>query len=125
MRSNKSDELTEVARKDADYVLSGLVDGMKENNYQIYDDIEEMPKYMRIAAETISVSYMILYNHNLGVKNYMKNDILKRQYIYEKGIVMLSYFMTPKGFDTFLDQCDREVNGTLMESNKRFETKDG
>tara|TARA_B100000900_G_scaffold354608_1_gene323413 strand:- start:54 stop:431 length:378 start_codon:yes stop_codon:yes gene_type:complete len=125
MRSNKSYELTEVARIDADYVLSGLVDGMKENNYQIYDDIEEMPKYMRIAAETISVSYMILYNHNLGVKNYMKNDILKRQYIYEKGIVMLSYFMTPKGFDIFLDHCDREVNGPLLESNKRLETKDG
>ena len=58
--------ISEAAKKDADYQLQCLVDGMERNGFDVFEDVESMPKPMRIVAETISVSYMMLHSQNLG-----------------------------------------------------------
>ena len=108
----------EAAKKDADYQLQCLVDGMKRNDYQIYKDVESMPKPMRIVAETISVSYMMLHSQNLGEKIFNEGQIRKSQYIFEKGILMLKAFLSKEGFKKFLDSCDYDA--TNPESNLKF-----
>ena len=110
--------ISEAAKKDADYQLQCLVDGMKRNDYEIYKDVESMPKPMRIVAETISVSYMMLHSQNLGEKIFNEGQIRKSQYIFEKGILMLKAFLTNEGFMKFLDSCDYDA--TNPESNLKF-----
>ena len=110
--------ISEAAKKDADYQLQCLVDGMERNAYEIYEDVESMPKPMRIVAETISVSYMMLHSQNLGEKIFNEGQIRKSQYIFEKGILMLKAFLTKEGFMKFLDSCD--FDATNPESNLKF-----
>ena len=110
--------ISEAAKKDADYQLQCLVDGMKRNDYEIYKDVESMPKPMRIVAETISVSYMMLHSQNLGEKIFNEGQIRKSQYIFEKGILMLKAFLTNEGFMKFLHSCDNDA--TNPESNLKF-----
>ena len=110
--------ISEVAKKDADYQLQCLVDGMERNDYEIYEDVESMPKPMRIVAETISVSYMMLHSQNLGEKIFNEGQIRKSQYIFEKGILMLKAFLTKEGFKKFLNSCDYDA--TNPESNLKF-----
>ena len=112
------DFISEAAKKDANYQLQCLVDGMERNNYEIYTDVESMPKPMRIVAETISVSYMMLHSQNLGEKIFNEGQIRKSQYIFEKGILMLKAFLTNEGFMKFLDSCDYDA--TNPESNLKF-----
>jgi hypothetical protein len=110
--------ISEAAKKDADYQLQCLVDGMERNDYEIYKDVESMPKPMRIVAETISVSYMMLHSQNLGEKIFNEGQIRKSQYIFEKGILMLKAFLSKEGFKNFLDSCDYDA--TNPESNLKF-----
>ena len=112
------DFISEAAKKDANYQLQCLVDGMERNNYEIYKDVESMPKPMRIVAETISVSYMMLHSQNLGEKIFNEGQIRKSQYIFEKGILMLKAFLTNEGFEKFLDSCDYDA--TNSDSNLKF-----
>ena len=110
--------ISETAKKDADYQLQCLVDGMERNAYEVYEDVESMPKPMRIVAETISVSYMMLHSQNLGEEIFNEGQIRKSQYIFEKGILMLKAFLTKEGFMKFLDSCD--FDATNPESNLKF-----
>lgn len=110
--------ISETAKKDADYQLQGLIDGMERNDYKIFEDVECMPKPMRIVAETISVSYMMLHSHNLGEEIFNEGQIRKSQYLFEKGIILMKAFLTKKGFYRFLDSC--EWDATNPESNLKF-----
>ena len=110
--------ISEAAKKDADYQLKGLIDGMERNDYKVFEDVECMPKPMRIVAETISVSYMMLHSKNLGEEVFNEGQIRKSQYIFEKGILMLKAFLTKEGFMKFLDSCD--FDATNPESNLKF-----
>ena len=110
--------ISEAAKKDADYQLQCLVDGMERNGFDVFEDVESMPKPMRIVAETISVSYMMLHSQNLGEKIFNEGQIRKSQYIFEKGILMLKAFLTKEGFMKFLDSCDYDA--TNPESNLKF-----
>ena len=113
--------ISEAAKKDADYQLQCLVDGMERNGFDVFDvfeDVESMPKPMKIVAETISVSYMMLHSQNLGEKIFNEGQIRKSQYIFEKGILMLKAFLTKEGFKKFLDSCDYDA--TNPESNLKF-----
>ena len=101
--------ISETAKKDADYQLQGLIDGMERNDYKIFEDVECMPKPMRIVAETISVSYMMLHSHNLGEKIFEDEEIKKRQYLYENGIILMKSFLSERGFLSFLEKCEEEI----------------
>ena len=64
---------------------------------------------MRIVAETISVSYMMLHSHNLGEKIFEEEEIKKRQYLYENGIILMKSFLSERGFLSFLEKCEEEI----------------
>ena len=36
--------ISEAAKKDADYQLQGLIDGMERNDYKVFEDVECMHK---------------------------------------------------------------------------------
>lgn len=101
--------ISEAAKKDADYQLQGLIDGMERNDYKVFEDVECMPKPMRIVAETISVSYMMLHSHNLGENIFEEEEIKKRQYLYENGIILMKSFLSERGFLSFLEKCEEEI----------------
>ncbi len=101
--------ISKAAKKDADYQLQGLIDGMERNCYKVFKDVECMPKPMRIVADTISVSYMMLHSHNLGKKIFAEEEIKKRQYLYENGIILMKSFLSERGFLSFLEKCEEEI----------------
>ena len=102
--------ISEAAKKDADYQLQGLIDGMERNDYEVFEDVDCMPKPMRIVAETISVSYMMLHSYNLGEKIFEEEEIKKRQYLYENGIILMKSFLSVRGFLSFLEKCEKEIH---------------
>ena len=101
--------ISEAAKKDADYQLQGLIDGMERNDYEVFEDVDCMPKPMQIVAETISVSYMMLHSYNLGEKIFEEEEIKKRQYLYENGIILMKSFLSVRGFLSFLEKCEEEI----------------
>ena len=101
--------ISEAAKKDADWQLQGLIDGMERNKFIVFEDVDCMPKSMRIIAETISVSYMMLHSHNLGEKIFEEEEIKKRQYFYENGIILMKSFLSERGFLSFLQKCEEEI----------------
>ena len=88
--------------------VAGLIDGMERNKFIVFEDVDCMPKSMRIIAETISVSYMMLHSHNLGEKIF-EEEIKKRQYFYENGIILMKSFLSERGFLSFLQKCEEEI----------------
>jgi hypothetical protein len=102
--------ISEAAKKTSDWMLQGLVDGMERNNYEIFEDVDCMPKPMRIVADSISVSYMMLHSHNLGERIFDEEEIKKQQYLYENGIILLKSFLSERGFLSFLEKCEEEIN---------------